>query len=479
VVFHGSLACRSPEPEASADTRGTSDSMFNLAHLDYLGEDLAGGIRIVHIYSEAPDYLYVGDADEGIACVDDVARAAVVYLRHFELTGDRASLEMGKALVRFVMHMQSDAGLFYNFVFDRDLRINTTHQNSTADAFTWWAGRAVWALGTAARVLKLEDPEFSAECVERIRRTLPHLAGMLEHYGQTTTVAGREVPLWLVGEYASDATSEMMLGLVALREAYPDAYPDTDLHEMIARFSDGIARMQYGSMNVFPYAAHVSYPNEWHGWGNSQTQALAEAGLVESALREANAFYPRLLVAGWRHSMVLDDPEGGRDFEQIAYAVRGVAVGLARLHAQTGETRYATLAGLAASWFTGNNAAGVAMYDPETGRVFDGINDPETVNRNSGAESTIEGLVTVLEIEQIPEALRWLHARGGAVEQTMRDGDEYLYRVFSAPASASHADHPDASDARVGVVMNLTQETLELMYGPALDEFVALTSPSG
>ena len=31
------------------------------------------------------------------------------------------------------------------------------------------------------------------------------------------------------------------------------------------------------------------------------------------------------------------------------------------------------VAGIAAAWFFGNNPAGVAMYDPATGRTYDGI----------------------------------------------------------------------------------------------------------
>ena len=61
------------------------------------------------------------------------------------------------------------------------------------------------------------------------------------------------------------------------------------------------------------------------------------------------------------------------------------------------------VAGIAAAWFFGNNPAGVAMYDPATGRTYDGINpgDPNNmVNRNSGAESTIHGLLTMLILDR-------------------------------------------------------------------------------
>ena len=46
---------------------------------------------------------------------------------------------------------------------------------------------------------------------------------------------------------------------------------------VIDRFADGIAVMQYGSMRAHPWAAHASWRDVWHGWGNSQTQAMAEA----------------------------------------------------------------------------------------------------------------------------------------------------------------------------------------------------------
>lgn len=456
------VGCGSTEPDDPPDDSEPPPT-FNLAHLDYLGETVQHGgetFRIVHIYADAPSYEWVGDDDEGIACVDDAARAAVVYLRHFEMTGAAASREKAEELLRFVMYMQRDNGLFYNFVWDNTLDINTTHPNSRADAFEWWAARGVWALGTGARVLATANPEFAAESAEHVRRTFPHLNALLDHYGETTTQGGRTLPRWLVGENAADATSELLLGLVALNEVSPDA----ELQTMIDRFAEGIALMQYGSMNTFPYGFHASYPGGWHGWGNSQTQALAEAGVTASAEREAEQFYPRLLVDGWLHSI----PFSGdvRRFEQIAYATRCVTVGLLRLYEATGDERYATMAGLAASWFTGDNVADFAMYDAEHGRGYDGINGPDSVNLNSGAESTIEALFSVLEVERVPTARAWMTARGGEPVELDRDGKTYRYRLFTVGSG-------DAQQ-RVAVVMNLTDEHFQLLEGDALD---ALLNP--
>jgi hypothetical protein len=169
-------------------------------------------------------------------------------------------------------------------------------------------------------------------------------------------------------------------------------------------------------------------------------------------------------VDGWLHAMDLDTGAATR-FPQIAYAVRGVAVGLVRLFEATGDARYAAMAGLAASWLTGDNAAGVAMYDPTKGYGFDGINSPQSVNYNAGAESTVEALYTILEVERHPEARRWLQARGEAPVRLERAGKAYAYRIFSAG--------PEADAPRLAVVMNLTDERLELLEGAALEAFLA------
>jgi hypothetical protein len=99
--------------------------------------------------------------------------------------------------------------------------------------------------------------------------------------------------------------------------------------------------------------------------------------------------------------------------EQIAYGTNMLVQTYASLYRATGDEHYARYAGLSASWYYGNNMAHVQMYDPETGRVLDGINGPASwrVNRNSGAESTIEGLMSLLAIADMPLAQDYLHVR--------------------------------------------------------------------
>lgn len=437
---------------------------INLAHLEHLSEDVVQGdsvVRIVHLYAEAPDYRWVDDPDEGAACVDDAARAAVLYLRLYELTGNEEARRAAEKLLRFVHYMQRADGLFYNFVYSNRLDINTTHPNSRAEPFGWWAARAVWALGTAADVLQRANPRLAAQAAQAARRALMHLdRTWLTHYPRTRRAGNRTVPEWLVYHYGADASSELLLGLVRLHRATKD----TAAARMIRQLAEGIALMQYGSMARHPYGAHASWIDSWHGWGNAQTQALAEAGFVESARYEAEHFYPRLLVYGWMYAMSLDDSTLVTPYEQIAYAVRCVSVGLIRLYERTGDVRYATMAGLAASWLTGNNEANVPMYDPTTGRGYDGITGPGQVNRNAGAESTIEALYTILEVSRHELARRWLYAKGKPPVEITRHGVRYVYRLFSVEEKSKTQS--------IAVVLNLSAERLELLEGEALKQFL-------
>lgn len=63
----------------------------------------------------------------------------------------------------------------------------------------------------------------------------------------------------------------------------------------------------------------------------------------------------------------------------------------------TGEERWRKDAQMAYEWFMGRNDLQVSLYDASTGGCFDGL-QPDGVNRNQGAESTLACLLSVLEL---------------------------------------------------------------------------------
>lgn len=395
--------------------RGT---LVNFKHLDHLSDSatVAGkDVTIVHIYSEYPDYAWVDAKEsgpEGIACVDDAARAAVLCLRDAELHGRAEGLRRAKGFLEFVLAMQAENGEFHNFVFG-DRTINVDGRTSFK-SFGWWAARGIWALASGARVFGHRDPAFAARLREGVERSIPRARALLDRYGEEQTEGGSRIPRWLLYESGADATSELLLGLIE----YYRVAPSDELAGLMKKLAEGLMAMQDGESDTFPFGLHRSWRTVWHMWGNGQTEALAELGrvlddstMIRSAKREADGWYLRLLCEGFAKEMDVRDAGSRREYEQIAYGVRPMAVGLIRLYEATGKDEYLAMAGLTASWLMGNNPVGEPAYDPETGRGYDGISADRGLNRNSGAESTIEALLTLTELETYPQAMKYLRYR--------------------------------------------------------------------
>jgi hypothetical protein len=393
---------------ACAPAQKSELRLTNLAHLNHLYEEitLAGKTAaIVHIYCEYPDYQWVGDADEGIACVDDAARAAVAYVRHYEVTGDTSSLRRSRRLLDFCRFMQAEDGVFYNFIYT-DHTINREGRTSIK-SLGWWTARAVWAMGEGYRVFQAREPEYAAALQACIQKTFFHLDTLLMHYPEIDTGNGFLAPRWLLYNSAADATSELMLGLAN----YAQASNEQRALEYLKKFSAGLLAMQCNRETVTPHGMFLSWRNIWHGWGNSQSQALAAAaallpdhGIREAVEREVSIFYPFWMESAWLRELEFAATPDWRiaradTFPQIAYAVRPMVAGALRLAEISGNDRYAELAGELATWFFGNNPAQVIMYDRQTGRGYDGILSRTEINRNAGAESTIEAVLALLAVE--------------------------------------------------------------------------------
>ena len=410
--------------------------LVNLDHLRYLTEPVTIDGRemaVVHIYSETPDYTWKDAAGEGLSAVDDVARAAIVYLWEYERKGQADLLDEAKRCLEFVLYMQADDGEFYNFVTDKSGTINRTG-NTSYKSLGWWAMRGFWALGEGVRVFNKVDPAYANKLAQAYQRTEIALGATLGNYGQMTKVHGYDIPAW-IGE--PDVTSIGLLGLAA----YEQARPNTTTESILTKLGEGLAQYHLGDDSTYPWGMHpiqANAPGFYHTWGAHMTHALVVAGMVmhrqdwiDSAAADANSFMLRQLAfERFRQIGPIPDRLG-----QIAYGTNMIVQTYAALYQATGDEKYARYAGLAASWYFGNNMAGVQMYYPDTGRVYDGINGPVAfrVNQNSGAESTIEGLMSMIAIADIPQATDLLHAKsiGGNQYQILQA--ENGERVIGTP----------------------------------------------
>ncbi len=385
-------------------------TLVNLSHLDHLYQEIIMDsipVAIIHIYADYPDYHWVEAPGEGIACVDDVARAAVFYVRHYQYTTDKTSLSKAEKLLQFILSMQAKNGLFYNFIYS-DYSINKTRHNSQPKA-DWWAWRAVWALGEAYTVFSKIDHDFASKINKSIKRTFPSIDSLIQHYPETRQFEGFVQPGWLPFGGAADQTSELLLGLIP----YYLSTQDSSIKPYILKLCDGLIKMQLGDSLTFPYGVFLTWQNFWHAWGNSQADVLIRAGkvlnkesFIESGLQEVRFFYSYIRSEEFVRKITFSERDDIIEsieiikFPQIAYNIRPMVMASLAAYEVTGEKHFAEMAGEIALWFFGNNSEGQVMYNPETGRCFDGITGTNDINKNSGAESTIESLLSILAVEQ-------------------------------------------------------------------------------
>ncbi len=389
---------------------GPAPLVVNLDYLRHLGLDVVVSgkpVRVVSLYAEAPDYHLTGsparDGYEGVASLDDAARASVAYLRAYEQTGDARARDEALKLLAFVESMEQGDGEFVNFV-DAHGRLNRDAPSSRK-SMSYWAARSIWALGEAVRVL---GPRDSIQ-----------LAPMRPVLDRAVARLGREVDAGRLIGGSTTATAEALLGLLALERAEPSP----DVAAIATRTAMLLVPLSNGNEATPPWGARTENAAvEWHAWGSRSTQALAIAAVVlnrpdfaVAARKEADGLWSRFLLAGQVPASV--SPGGSASwFPQIAYAVGPVVEGYLALADATGDSRYAVFAGLTAGWFAGANPLGLPMYDSKTGRTFDGIDGPSPLklNRNAGAESTVESLLALQAVTGNPEATQYFTYRSTA-----------------------------------------------------------------
>ncbi len=270
-------------------------------------------IAVLAVYSEpveTPDgtiYQPYAAADcglEGVACVDDVARAVVLGLRACEQERDAEGRALAQRWLRFLPYMQGEDGRFTNFILNTAGERNLTGQTSYPGGL-WWTSRALWALGAAYRVLGDET------ALERWLRC----------------------PLPARAETAGSAKVTGVLALAALevlRAAPPQPQRGCFQHLLEGWAADLFSCMD-GYLRDTPPEAQVGL------WGYHQFPALAQAAVwlerpdyLEACAQTVERVIEPTLAAGFLYAF----PEVKE--HQCAYCVSPMIQGLADLYRATG-----------------------------------------------------------------------------------------------------------------------------------------------
>jgi hypothetical protein len=402
-----------------------SQPLMNFDHLlNGLGH-IRDGKLLVCVYGEnVPEgeklisYRPVYALGEGAYCVDDIARVVVALAREPSLHDQKELSAAFFAGVEFLLAMQAEDGEFYNFasVENDSFMINQTGKTSRK-GIGFWSARALWGLAEALQAVGDSHPEISDRIVNALEHTLPQHLRSLKRYGQYRAVDGVDLPAWLLND-AGDQTAILVNGLMAYATALPPGADRERILNLISKFGEGILAAQLQDPAHSEYGRFLNSSHTLgavHLWGSQQMEVVAKAGkllnredFIEAARRCADHYWKQKSYA----ELCGDDPA------EIAYGVGSVLSGFAALYQATDESRYASEAEQWASWFVGNNGAKAVMYDPASGRGYDGL-DPVTtaegirytVSANSGAESTVEALLALQALSGIPGATERLKER--------------------------------------------------------------------
>ena len=457
-------------------TRSATAPLTNLAHLDWLGARVSPPSQPGHTtyrlgdepqigtlwtYAE-PDgtggFRHVGGGSydpatntygQGAFNADDMSRASVVYLRHWQATGSSSSRASAYELLRGLTYLQTSAGANAGNVvlwMQPDGTLNPSPQPkelpdpSDSDA-SYWLARTIWALGEGYAAFRTSDPAFASFLGQRLELALTALdRECLARYGQYLTIDGQPAPAWLIAGGA-DASAEAVLGL----SAYVEASGSPAARTALTRLSEGIADLSGGNAQTWPFGAVRPWSlslSMWHAWASQMPAALARASsvlgdqhLADVAATDSFTFDPWLLTSG--------GPDNGRiptrgDASQIAYGADSRLESLIATGQGARQQAAHRLAGIVGAWFFGANPAGVAMYDPATGVTYDGISGNGSVNHNSGAESTIHGLLAMLALDAHPDVAAL--ARTATI--TQRTGTTTVEAEQSALSGGAHAVVP-------------------------------------
>jgi hypothetical protein len=218
--------------------------------------------------------------------------------------------------------------------------------------------------------------------------------------------------LWGLGRSLAGPNAELARPALIAGLDLDSHYPRANAYATLGAAAALEAEPDLPGITAFLTLVSTRLPRvEWDGWGwpeprltydNARVpQALVAAGL---ALGDDTMVGDGLRFLGWLIEIERNGtgfsftPVGGREprqrgpeFDQQPIEAWGMADACLLAAEIDGSGGWAGALEDAAMWVMGRNDTGAALYDPETGAGFDGL-EREGVNQNRGAESTLAAL---------------------------------------------------------------------------------------
>jgi len=297
-------------------------------------------------------------------CVDDVARALIVLVREPDQTPELAA--RAETCLAFLEDAVDVDGRVHNRMAAGG---GWTDEPALGD---WW-GRALWALGvTAARA-----PTEAAR--SRALNAFHRAASARSPHGRAMAFA--------------------TLGATDVLAAHPDDLAANAL------LHDGVSTI------AIPRDGQWAWPEPRLRYANAVLpEALLAAGMAMDSPRVVShglgmlRFLVGVETTGGRLSVTGTDGRGpgqtAAQFDQQPIEVAAIADACARAFDITDDPSWRDVVTATWAWFTGDNDASTAMFDPGSGAGFDGL-ERDGRNENRGAESTLAALSTYQQARRL------------------------------------------------------------------------------
>lgn len=302
---------------------------------------------------------------------DDNARALIVCTRYRNLKDDLQTELLANKYLAFLSYMQKPEGSFHNYLsYERGYL--------DVDGSEDCMGRALWSLGCVVNSKLLFDLRMVAK--EMFDLGLPWVwrSWSLRFYAFTI--------LGLCQYYQGTRDEKMKANVEKLADFLVQHYRDQTKGDW--RWFEPYLTYDNARLPQALFTAAVLSKNP-----NYLSVAEESMKFLETTQVLSGVFVP-IGNDGWYQ-------HGGKRafYDQQPLEAAAMSEAAVDAYYATKNKRYLQLANIAFEWFLGKNSKQAAVYNPQTGGCFDGVNY-DKVNKNQGAESSISYLLARLRMEE-------------------------------------------------------------------------------
>jgi len=288
-------------------------------------------------------------------CTDDNARGLVVVCREPDPRADLVDLT--RTYLTFLKNAARPEGGFHNRRAADESWADTIGSDDSQ-------GRALWALGTAAR---LGPADWMRRLAFELFESSLGFDSPSPRANAFAVLGASEFLVAAPGHRRAIESMRRWIGRIVLPEDPGWPWPESRLAYDNARLPEALI------------AAGSSLGDErLLGFGLSLLEWLV-------SVEDMDGHFSFTPIGGWAPG----EPRPG--FDQQPVEAAAMADGCARAWAATGDDRWRDRVLSAARWFVGDNDGGAVLYDVDTGGCCDGLT-PSGANLNQGAESTLAAL---------------------------------------------------------------------------------------